>query len=249
MKKYQIVILFALLIALISQTPVSADMGSKPEMHFTFVQENGNPNDLAIISGTLYECDLSDCSDAHPLEEMGPQRFECETFSCYSMAYGYAEYLQLEITFEDGITRKSPVFTKEAFQANYQVTLLADNTLQVEEIPEKKKSLLLALIFTLFVELLLGYLYARKKDFSLKRFLLGIFIVNLITNPLFNLIILSLPFYFALIFGIFGEIVIILFEGVFIYFFMKKEIGFWKSLLLSFSFNLASMILGFFLPV
>ena len=127
MKKYKLAILLTLLIILMPQITVFADTGPKAEMTFTFQQKEGEPTNPKIETGTLYECNMSDCSDAAPLEEMGPQRFECAAYSCYSMAYGYADYFQLEIAFEDGVTRKSNIFTKNAFDAGYMVAINASS--------------------------------------------------------------------------------------------------------------------------
>ena len=76
--------LFLLLLFLLVFLPahvVLADTGPKPTMDFEFKQElTGEP--VTITSGILYECEQPDCSDASPLEELGPQRFTCEANSC-----------------------------------------------------------------------------------------------------------------------------------------------------------------------
>ena len=43
--------------------------------------------------------------------------------SCSSIAYGYADYHQLVVTFSDGVTRQSDIFEKNAFHATYRVTV------------------------------------------------------------------------------------------------------------------------------
>src|SRR5512133_614772 len=104
MNKFRIVLLAALLIALFSQAyTVFADTGPKPTMEFSFKQESSG-DQVTIVSGTLYECDQSDCSDAAPLQELGPQRFTCEATSCSALAYGFSDYHKLEIQFSDGKT-------------------------------------------------------------------------------------------------------------------------------------------------
>ncbi|MBT3338955.1 MAG: hypothetical protein HN855_09180 [Anaerolineae bacterium] len=249
MKKHIPSLLLALLILLLPQNIVSADTGPKPEMEFTFVDENGEPSTLSIESGVLYECDLADCSDAMPLEEMGPQRFECKEFSCYSMAYGYADYFQLEISFADGTSQKSNIFAKKQFSANYLVTLQADHSLGVEE--QSPSIPILPLVLTLLVELLLAYLYVtfKNKEIPNKRFLLGVLIINLITQPVFTYISVISQNMGMGIYCLFAEMVIFFVEAIFIYFFMKKEINFGKALILSFVFNFASFFIGLFLPV
>lgn len=107
---------------------VHADVGPKPTMEFEFKQ--GIPDaQVTIVSGTLYECDQPDCSDAAPLEELGPQRFTCEVDRCQAMAYGFAPYHRLEIAFSDGKTRQSNIFETDGFNSRYTVTIQPDDLL------------------------------------------------------------------------------------------------------------------------
>lgn len=107
---------------------VLADTGPKPTMEFTFNQELTD-EPLTIISGILYECSQPDCSDASPLEEVGPQGLYCETQSCRAIGYGFAPYHRLEIEFSDGITRQSNVFETAGFDSKYTVTIRPDDLL------------------------------------------------------------------------------------------------------------------------
>jgi hypothetical protein len=107
---------------------VLADTGPKPTMDFTFQQELSG-GQVTIISGILYECDQSDCRDAAPLEEAGPQRFTCQGTSCYAMAYGFSPYHRLEIEFSDGQTRQSNIFETAGFDSRYTVTIRPDDLL------------------------------------------------------------------------------------------------------------------------
>ena len=100
-----------------------ADTGPKPSMDFQFQQEMTGEPPLTIISGIFYECDQSDCTDAAPLEEGGPQGFTCGANSCYAIAYGFAPYHQIEIEFSDGNTRRSNVFRTAGFDSKYTVTI------------------------------------------------------------------------------------------------------------------------------
>ena len=107
---------------------VFADTGPKPTMEFSFNQElTGEP--LTIVSGILYECDQSDCSDADPLEEVGPQRLYCESQSCRAIGYGFAPYHRLEIEFSDGVTRQSNIFETSGFDSKYTVTVRPEDLL------------------------------------------------------------------------------------------------------------------------
>jgi hypothetical protein len=121
--------IFLLLFFLLLPTNVAfADIGPKPSMEFEFQQETTGEI-ITIVSGVLHECDQPDCSDAAPLEELGPQRFSCEAQSCYAMAYGFSPYHKLEIQFSDGITRQSNVFETAGFDSKYTVTVRPDDLL------------------------------------------------------------------------------------------------------------------------
>jgi hypothetical protein len=97
-------------------------------MDFHFTQEMaGEP--LTITSGILFECDQSDCSDAAPIEEVGPQGFRCEATSCSAIGYGFAPYHQIEIEFSDGQTRQSNIFETAGFDSQYTVTIRPNDLL------------------------------------------------------------------------------------------------------------------------
>jgi hypothetical protein len=104
-----------------------ADTGPKPTMEFDFKQD---PDvELQIISGILYECDQSDCSDAAPLEQVGPQGLYCDTQSCSATAYGFAPYHILEVEFSDEVTRRSNIFETAGFDSKYTVTVRPEDLL------------------------------------------------------------------------------------------------------------------------
>jgi len=97
-------------------------------MEFTFKQELTGES-VTISSGTLYECDQSDCSDASPLQELGPQRFTCDASSCSATAYGFAAYHKIEIQFSDEKTRASNIFQTAGFDSTYTVTIRPEDLL------------------------------------------------------------------------------------------------------------------------
>lgn len=121
--------LLLLLLSLLLPTQiVLADTGPKPTMDFQFKQElPGEP--VTITSGILYECEQSDCSDAAPLQELGPQGFRCDAESCSALAYGFSPYHRLEILFSDGKTRQSNVFETAGFDSKYTVTVRPEDLL------------------------------------------------------------------------------------------------------------------------
>lgn len=120
--------LYAVLLLLLLTLPptftVLADTGPKPTMEFNFTGA-----DVTIVSGILYECDQSDCSDAEPIEDVGPQGLYCESTGCRAIGYGFAPYHILEIEFSDGVTRKSNIFETAGFDSKYKVTVNPDDLL------------------------------------------------------------------------------------------------------------------------
>jgi len=143
-RKYIPVTLLLILILVICLPThrADADMGPKPSMEFEFEFETGNP--LEIVDGVLFECDQADCSDAEPLEDIGPQRFSCTTDTCFSMAYSYREYHRLLIRFSDGKERQSNVFPSDSFETTYKV-LVREDDLLVEKIRGNSNPFLLTL--------------------------------------------------------------------------------------------------------
>ena len=129
MTKYRIYLLLSILfVLLLPASDVSADTGPKPRMEFTFRQGLVD-EPVTIISGILYECDQPDCSDGAPLEELGPQRFTCDSESCGATAYGFAPYHRIEIRFSDGKVRQSNIFETSGFDSSYTVTVRPDDLL------------------------------------------------------------------------------------------------------------------------
>jgi hypothetical protein len=129
-KSKKVLILLLLLQAFLPLHIVSADTAPEPRMDFTFRQENsakpltnnsGMP--ITINSGTLFECEKEDCSDAVPLQQLGPQGFSCTATSCSALAYSFSPFHLLEIQFSDDKTRQSNVFKTVQFQSKYKVTI------------------------------------------------------------------------------------------------------------------------------
>jgi hypothetical protein len=126
-KRINLFLLF-LILAFLPVHPVLADTGPKPTMDFEFKRE-GAGESLSITSGTLYECEHSDCSDASPLKELGPQRFTCDANTCSALAYGFSQHHKIEIQFSDGKTRQSNIFETAGFNSKYTVTIQPDDLL------------------------------------------------------------------------------------------------------------------------
>ncbi|MGD0610413.1 MAG: hypothetical protein ABSB41_02780 [Anaerolineales bacterium] len=115
-------VLLLVIIVFMPPRSVAADTGPKPTMDFQFMQSFPGQA-VTIVSGTLFECDRSDCQDAKPLVVGGPQRFTCGTTTCHALAYGFSDYHRLLIQFSDGKARQSNIFKTAQFQSVYKVTI------------------------------------------------------------------------------------------------------------------------------
>jgi len=122
------VLLLVLGMSLLPWQPAAADTGPKPTMDFEFTQAFPGPQ-VAITSGTMFECKQADCSDAQELQMLGPQGFRCGNSSCNAVGYGFSTYHQLEMQFSDGKTRRSNIFQTAGFDSKYRVTIQPEDLL------------------------------------------------------------------------------------------------------------------------
>ena len=122
-----IILVVCFVLSILPAQTALADTGPKPTMDFNF--KGLQDGELQIVSGTLYECDQSDCSDATPLQVGGPQRLSCTTTGCHALAYGFSEYHILEVEFSDEVTRRSNVFKTAGFNSVYNVTVQPNDLL------------------------------------------------------------------------------------------------------------------------
>lgn len=116
------------LLASISTSTAYADLGMKPEMEFKFVTEDPQQS-FSIQSATLYECQQADCSDAQPIDEIGPQRLICQNDVCTIYFYGLEPYYRLEASFGDGRTLNSRAFAPSGFHSYYTVVVRENDLL------------------------------------------------------------------------------------------------------------------------
>lgn len=132
-KPLPMLVIFAvtLLASLAFQQPSRADIGPYPDMQFDFIMEADTT--LTITEATLLQCSDETCSESEELFIAGLQHFTCSADQCDSDANSYTAYSQLVILFSDNVTRKSNIFGKEFFYANYLVTV-RESDLLVEEL-------------------------------------------------------------------------------------------------------------------
>ena len=125
-------ILIVFVTAFFPSQRAAADIGPKPSMTFEFAQEFAG-DAVQIVQGTQLECEQPDCRDEAPLKAMGAQHFSCTKNTCSSSAYGFAPYHRLELTFSDGVTRRSNIFETDSFNNQYKV-LIRQEDLLVESV-------------------------------------------------------------------------------------------------------------------
>lgn len=226
------------ILALAPAIPAWADVGPKPSMSFTF-QFDGDP--IAIVEGQLLECDDEACTSAEPLEELGPQRFSCTETECSSIAYGYADYHKLVITFADG-ERESNVFTKEALAARYQV-IVSEDDMDVQEVRNPIGRLCCPSFFvTLVLETLVAMGYLRA--YGLPQGTLGwVPLASVLTLPVVWLGFPQLHLASGWITGL-SESFAVLFETGFLYLATWRSLSLRHAFLLSVLMNAASFLAG-----
>lgn len=215
-----------------------ADTGPKPSADFEFEYEIDR---VPIIEGQLLECDDKDCTQSHPLRELGPQRFTCDDYSCTSLAYGYARYLKLVITFEDQV-RESSVFEKHYFEAVFVVTVTQSGL----EVREKDiiitEEFLFALIITLLSETLVGFFFWWRYALPIRQ-LVWVPTASLITLPIiwFGFTRLIQNDYNVIVLG---EVFAVIFEAAFLYAITRGRLTRRQAIILSLTMNAASFLLG-----
>jgi hypothetical protein len=121
---------FLPLLLLIMTPFLMADVGPKPTAEFEILYLIDSPPQLTGYA--LYLCDDTSCEDPYMMDELGPQHFDCDQNSCSSMAYGYADYMFITLEFDDGSSRSSNIFTKNHFDAEYEIYVGPDSLEVIE---------------------------------------------------------------------------------------------------------------------
>ena len=231
---------FALVTGVALLLPVAsarADIGPKPSMEFSFEYEI---EPVPIVGGQLIECEDAACETGKPLETVGPQDFACTENECSSLAYGYAPYHKLIIEFEDQ-TRESNIFTKQASEASFSVTV-SETGLEVEEVRGGAGSCCSGLLFTLVIETLVASAYLSL--FRLPRAMLGwVPLSSLLSLPVVWLVFPQLPFSAGLTVAL-SETFAVLFETGLIYLVARRLLPLKHVAALSLLMNGVSFLFG-----
>lgn len=227
------------IVLLLPTAIVHADIGRKPTMEFAFEYES---DPVSIVEGQLLQCEDAACATGKPLEQVGPQHFSCDEDSCSSMAYGYADYNKLVITFTDKV-RESNVFTKKASEATFKVTVL-ESALLVEEVMGGIRGLgcCSGLGATIAIEIVVAIAYMAA--FQLPRTALGwVPLSSVLTLPVVWFVFPNLGLPAAWAIGL-AEGFAVLFEAGFIYLALRRTISLKHAAALSLAMNGASFLVG-----
>ena len=258
-----ILIPIILFLAVIPQKHVYADTGPPvPWLHFSF---ESSIESLNVLYVKLLYCDDKDCTNYRDQSLFEASSGEkpiiryswgyCGEDYCRAPSNYGVNYFKLKIRFYD-ITRVSNIFPNYAWYTNYNV-LITEDDLVVEEIsPNIFSDLILpyigmtmfipAFIITLITEYLVVRSYSKKNKVVVK----NIVWANCITVPtiwfFFTLFIYlkSFPINF-LIYFLFAEVLVIIFEGTFLYYTNRKTgLTIKKASIVSVIANISSVIIG-----
>lgn len=211
-------------------------------MDFTFEYES---EAVSIVEGQLIECEDAECETGRPLEELGPQGFECTESGCSSLAYGYAPYHKLVITFTDR-TRESNVFTKEAYTATFKVTV-RESALLVEEVRGGGGACCSGLLLTLVLETFIASIYLGL--FHLPRAVLGwVPLSSVLSLPVVWFVFPQLTLPMGWIMGL-SEAFAVLLEAGLIYLAIRRTVPLKHVAALSLVMNAASFLFGLLLSI
>lgn len=233
------IILAILLLALLLPL-ASADICPKGTVQFNLIYKTFEP--VTLIDSRLIRYEDEQC--LHEIEFYSFERFEYAQKECRSSAFPQ-QYNRLIINFSDR-RRQSDVFSITSYGTEFDVHV-TDSELIVEEttpvlvvIFYAMPDFALFLTMTIILELMIAMIFVAVLNKPMK-VVVAVLIANLISFPAFwqftayspesdNFLIL--------------EAFVVVFEGFFIYYFMKKVIPIYRSLALSLILNLGSFLFG-----
>jgi hypothetical protein len=238
--KRSYIVLEILLLALL--LPIaSADVGPKGTVQFNLIYETSEPVTLIDYRITGYK----DEQCISEIELRNFKQFECAQKECRASIFP-GRYNRLILNFSDR-ERQSGVFNISNYGTEFDVRV-TDSELIVEDATPISVVIFYAmpdftLLFTLniLIELIISLIFIAVLNKPMK-VIAAVIIANLISFPVLWQL-LAFDAEFLLLF----EALIVLFEGLFIYYFMKKVIPIYQSLTLSLILNICSFIFGMLL--
>ena len=185
MKKLFLLVLFSC-----AFSPLWANVSPKPEMEFSFIYQTAQQPEVDPLHSEQIQCQDNQCLESKPLGVYGLQKLYCEKSGCFSIAYAYAPYQKLILSFADGSRKESNVFAAPGTLRSHFNVHITETGLTVE--PDAapadhrawaRKDAWLSLGIILVLELLAAaaYLSYRGKSFTV---LYSVGLANLITTAL-----------------------------------------------------------------
>ena len=245
-RRYSLIIyiILILLVFIIPTAQVKADAGPKASLNFYFQSLSSK-----IQEGNLLICEDEICQNFHEYKN----GLQCTTNYCEAVASPldrFSEYYKIVITFSDGV-RESNVFTKQGYNAQYEVYVEKDNLLVKEKLtllgffnPFLLIGFFVALNITATIEIGIAAIYTGLRKIKAS-FLWHILLVNILSLPILWFVLSKIETESEIIFLGIGESFVIIFETVFLIFAGRKfGIPAKHAILLSIVANLASFIVG-----
>nr|QNO47205.1 hypothetical protein ADAEDOLL_00011 [Methanosarcinales archaeon ANME-2c ERB4]QNO47248.1 hypothetical protein FPGOGKGP_00007 [Methanosarcinales archaeon ANME-2c ERB4] len=212
----------------------SADLGPKGTVQFNLIYETSEP--VTIIDSRLIRCEDEQCINEIELRRL--ERIRCAQNECRARTFS-GGYNRIIINFSDR-ERQSNVFKVSKYGAVFDVHV-TDSELIVEDITVAFYTMpgfALFFILNILVELMIALIFIAVLDKQMK-VVAAVLIANIVSFPaLWQLLASGVEFLLLL------EALIVLFEGVVIYYFMKKVIPIYQLSILSLIMNLCSFISG-----
>lgn len=239
-----------LLLSLLSVffSPLWADVFPKPEMEFSFIYNTADKPLLDPQHSEQIQCQDNQCMESKPLGKYGIQKLYCSLGNCFSVAYEYAPFQKLIISFADGSKKESNVFsTQKKLRSRFNVYVDEEN-LTVEPSPLspavnawERTDAWISLLIILLLELLAAaaFLTYTQKRFSI---LYSVALANILTTAGTWLLLARLASE-----TLFLWICCLLAEAFLIYFMNRKTLSARESFMLSLAMNVTSYSLGLIL--
>ncbi len=182
--------LFLLILFLCPLFPLWGNVSPKPEMEFSFVYQTAEQPAINPQLSEQLQCQDNQCIESKPLGIYGLQRLYCKKDACFSIAYDYAHFQKLIITFADGTQKQSNIFAAPGTLRAHFTVYVQDNGLTVTLADTKtdnrswaRKDAWISLLIILVLELMaaMAYLSYRGKSFTV---LYSVAVANLITTAI-----------------------------------------------------------------
>lgn len=234
-----------LLAALLSFSPLWADVFPKPEMGFSFIYNTESKPLIDADNSEQIQCTDNQCIESKPLSEYGVQKLYCTPEACHSVAYDYDGYQRLIIGFQDGTKRESNVFrAPDTLRSQFNVYVNEDG-LKVEPAPGPQSisdlmraDAWISLLLILLLEFIAAYAYLAYTNKSF-RALYAVFFANIITTASCWLVLAPLVRETAFLW-----ISCVAFETLFVWVFNRRQLSLYDSLLLNLATNITSYSVG-----